>query len=639
NSHEIIDHTRAAPNGIPYYLRVETREKGVFPNLAMDSWVVPCQHCSEPKCAASCPEGAIAKDPESGVVRIDPDACTGCKAKPESIAAEKRKTSPCVVNCPAHINVQGYVNLAAQGKFNEALKLIKEQNPFPAICGRVCHHPCESSCLRKDVDEPVAINAIKRFIADLDIKEETRYVPKIRNKRDERVAIIGAGPAGLTGAYYLARDGYQVSVFDRLPVAGGMMAVGIPSYRLPRDILEAEIQVIRDMGVEINTGVTLGEDITLDGLREEGFQAVFMATGLHFGGRLNIEGEDARGVYSGLDILKDVALGNEVKVGQKAVIIGGGNAAIDAALTVKRLGAKEVTLVCLEQRDEMPAWEREITDAIEEGVEIINGLAPKRFLQKEGNLSGIEFMRCTRVFNEKEEFDPQYDESDITTLEADTAVVSIRLLGEREFAQEVGIALTAQGSVWADPLTHQTRIEWLFAGGDAMHGPTSVVESVAGGKEAAISIDRYLRGIDLYENRERVWEPVSEVYKEGHDPAPRSRMNRLTPDERAGNFNEIQQGLTQEMVLNEAKRCLNCGCACMHSCPYGVIQFSGEEAKSHKCDFCKQKISTGGIPVCVEVCLTDALSFGEYDLLKANAEGDGRTIIPELSKESHLYVK
>jgi NADPH-dependent glutamate synthase beta subunit-like oxidoreductase len=639
NNKEIIDHNNAMPNEIPYYLRVETREKGTFPDLSMDTWIVPCQHCSEPICEVSCPEGAISKDPETGIVRIDREKCTGCSVKPESIAAEKRKISPCKGNCPAQINVQGYVNLAAQGKFQEALKLIKEDNPFPAICGRVCHHPCESVCIRGEVDEPVAINAIKRFIADLDLNIETRYVPEIKKKRDEKVAIVGAGPSGLTSSFYLAKEGYQVTVFDRLPVAGGMMAVGIPEYRLPMDILEAEIKVIRDMGVEIRTGVTLGEDITLDGLKDDGYKAVFMATGLHSSSKLDVQGEDLPGVFSGLDILKDVALGNKVQVGDKTIIIGGGNAAIDAALTVKRLGANQVSVVCLEQRDEMPAWEQEIADAIEEGVNIVNGLGPKRFMEEDGKLSGIEFMRCTSVFNDKGEFDPKYDETDLTIMDADTAVISIRLLGERHFAEGTGIALTSSGGLWADPLTLQTRLEWLFAGGDAAHGPKTVVEAIASGKEAAISIDRYIRGVDLREDRKKELEMASEVYKGEYDPAKQAQMPRLKPEERIGNFNEIEQGLTEEMVIQEAKRCLNCGCVCIQSCPYDVIQFDGKEGKSHKCDFCQDRIFSGEKPVCVEVCLTNALRFGEYELLKQSALGVGRTIIEELSKESHIYLK
>ena len=639
NYHELIDHQTAEHDNIPYYLRVETRIQGAFPDLTMDTWVRPCQHCHEPGCLDACPEGAIDKDPETGIVRIEKEKCSGCQAEAGSYPEEKAKSAPCTATCPAHINVQAYVNLAALGKFNEALKLIKRENPFPAVCGRVCHHPCEQACSRGEKDVPVAINAIKRFIADLDLDPETRYVPKIKAKKDPRVAIVGAGPAGLTCAYYLAREGYPVTVFEQLPVAGGMMAVGIPAYRLPNDILEAEIQVIKDMGVDIRTGVTLGEDVTIDSLRADGYEALFLASGLQLTGRLNVVGENLPGVYSSLDILKDAALGIPVDLGERVIVIGGGNAAVDAALTAKRLGAKKVSLVCLEQRDEMPAWEHEINDAQEENIEIINGLGPLRFAEEDGRLSGVEFQRCTAVFDENGGFAPVYDDCELTSMEADSAIVSISLVGEREFAEDGGIALTSAGRLWADPMTLQTRLEWVFAGGDSVHGSTSVIEAIASGKQAAMSIDRYARGMDLKADREMDWTMADKVFREQYDTSERVVIPRLAPEEREGNFNELEQTLTKEMVMAEAKRCLNCGCACMQSCPFSVIQFDGKAGISHKCNFCYDLITTGQKPVCAEVCLTDALTVGESELLMQKAQSEGRTIIEELSRATHLYVK
>ena len=639
NYHELFDHQTAEPDNIPYYLRVETRVQGAFPDLTMDTWVRPCQHCHEPGCLEACPEGAVDKDPETGIVRIDEEKCTGCQAEAGSYPEEKAKSAPCTATCPAHINVQGYVNLAALGKFDEALKLIKKENPFPGICGRVCHHPCEEACSRSEKDAPVAINAIKRFIADLDMDPSTRYVPEIKAKKDRRVAVVGAGPAGLTCAYYLAWEGYSVTVFERLPVAGGMMAVGIPAYRLPNDILEAEIQVIKDMGVEIRTSVALGDDVTIDSLKEDGYEALFLASGLQLTGRLNVVGENLPGVYSSLDILKDAALGNSVELGEKAIVIGGGNAAVDAALTIKRLGTEKVSLVCLEQRDDMPAWEHEINDALEENIEIINGLGPLRFVEEGGRLSGVEFQSCTAVFDEEGEFAPVYDDCELTTMEADSAIVSISLVGEREFAEDGGIALTSAGRLWADPITLQTRLEWVFAGGDSVHGSTSVIEAIDSGKQAAKSIDHYLRGIDLKADVERDWTMADKVYREQYDKSERVVIPRLSPEEREGNFNEIEQTLTKEMVMTEAKRCLNCGCACMQSCPFSVIQFDGKAGISHKCNFCYDLITTGKKPVCAEVCLTDALSVGESELLMQKAQSEGRIIIEELSRASHLYVK
>ena len=639
NYHELLDHQTAAPENIPYYLRVETRVQGAFPNLSMDTWVRPCQHCHEPGCLGACPEAAIDKDPETGIVQIDEEKCSGCQAEAGSYPEEKAKSAPCTATCPAHINVQGYVNLAALGKFNDALKLIKKENPFPAVCGRVCHHPCEEACSRGEKDTPVAINAIKRFIAELDLDPETRYIPEIKTKKDMKVAIVGAGPAGLTCAYFLAQEGYPVTVFEQLPIAGGMMAVGIPAYRLPNDILEAEIQVIKDMGVDIRTGVALGNNITIDSLKEEGYEALFLASGLQLTGRLNIHGENLSGVHSSLDILKEAALGNPVELGENVIVIGGGNAAVDAALTVKRLGAKKVSLVCLEQRADMPAWENEINDAQEENIEIINGLGPLRFVEENGRLAGVEFQRCESVFDETGKFSPVYDDCELSSMDADTAIVSISLVGEREFAEDGGIALTSTGRLWADPITMQTRLEWVFAGGDSVHGSTSVIEAIASGKQAAASIDRYVKGMDLRAEEEKDWSMADKVYREQYDKSARVEIPKLSPEERVGNFDELEKTLTKELVMSEAKRCLNCGCACMQSCPFSVIQFNGKAGISHKCNFCYDLITTGQKPVCAEVCLTDALTVGETELLKQKALSEGQEIIEELSQASHLYVK
>ena len=279
------------------------------------------------------------------------------QAVPSTFAIDRRGTAPCKAACPAHISVQGYVALIAQGRFQEALKLIKEENPLPAICGRVCHHPCESACTRSQVDEPVAIDFIKRFVADLDLKSETRYLPQIKKKRVQKVAIIGAGPAGLSCAYYLAKEGYQVTIYEKLPVTGGMLSVGIPEYRLPRDIINAEVQVIRDMGVEIKTGVDIGKDITIEQLREEGYKAIFLGIGAHKCTSLNIEGENLEGVYPGVDFLREVNLGKQVSLGDRIAVVGGGNVAMDTVRTALRLGAKEPFIIYRRSLEEMPANE------------------------------------------------------------------------------------------------------------------------------------------------------------------------------------------------------------------------------------------------------------------------------------------
>jgi len=488
------------------------------------------------------------------------------QAMPSAYAIQKRGTAPCKATCPAHVSIQGYVALINQGKYTEALKLFKEAHPFPAICGRVCHHPCEEVCTRGDVDQPVSIQYLHRFIADLDLSADTRYVPEVEERREEKVAVVGSGPAGLAAGYSLVQQGYGVTVFEKLPVLGGMMAVGIPEYRLPRDILAAEIKVIEELGVEIKTGVTFGEDITIDSLKGEGYQAIFLATGLHLSRELNVEGEGFPGVLKGVDFLRDVALGNEVSVGKKAIVIGGGNVAIDVALSAQRKGAEDVTLVCLEKWEEMPAWDYEIEEALEEGVTIVNSLGPERFLEEAGKVSGVEFKRCTAVFDENGAFNPTYDETDLETLEADTVIVAIGQAADLSFAEKENVAITARGGLEADPVTFQTPAEGVFAGGDVFYGPKSVVEAVECGKEAAESIHRYLNGLDLEEGREKDWsyeKPATEDVQN----MPRVEMRQTSLDERKGNFKEIAFGFNEEETKTEAERCLECGvCSECYQC-------------------------------------------------------------------------
>ncbi len=552
--------------GEPGNFRVKLLERPRFVDMAK------CTACGE--CSKVCPI-EVSNQFDQGLRQRKAAYKLYPQAMPSAFAIDKRGTAPCKATCPAHVSIQGYIALINQGKYREALELFKDAHPFPAICGRVCHHPCEGTCTRGDTDEPIAIQYLHRFLADLDLSADTRYVPEIKEKREERVAIIGAGPAGLTAAYCLAREGYQPTIFEKLPVAGGMMAVGIPEFRLPRDILAAEIQIIRDMGVEIKTGVSFGEDITLKDLRDDGFQAIFVATGLHKSRVLNVEGEDLPGVLKGIDFLRDVALGNKVTVGKKVIVVGGGNVAIDVALTARRVGAEEITLVCLESREEMPAWEYEIEEALEEGITIVNSLGPRRFLQEGGRLSGIEFKHCTAVFDDQGAFNPTYDESKLTPIEGDTVIVAIGQAPDLSFAEDNEIRISQNGGLVADPVTFQTPVPDLFAGGDAFHGPKSVVEAVECGKEAAESIHRYLNGIDLMEGREKEW-TYEKPETKGETPRPRVPMNRLPIEERKDNFKEIALGFNEEEAGNEAGRCLKCGiCSecyqCVSACLPGAV--------------------------------------------------------------------
>jgi NADPH-dependent glutamate synthase beta subunit-like oxidoreductase len=562
----------------------------------------------------ACWEDAITIEPDTGIVLHHNELCNGCLAVPGISGAEKQDTSPCMVGCPAHNNVQGLVSLAAKGKFGRAMQVIKETSPFPSICGRVCPHTCEADCNRDQIDEPVAIRSIERFVADHDRSSKDRYVPKVEEARDEKVAIIGSGPAGLTAAYFLARKGYQVTVFEKLPVAGGMMAVGIPEYRLPKDVLADEIQAIQELGVEIRTGVIFGSDITFEDLKQDGYRATFLATGLHDNIHLNIEGEDIKGVLRGIDFLRDVALGNSVSIGNKVIVVGGGNVAMDVAMTALRVGAEEVSLVCLECREEMPAWESEISMATEEGVEIINSLGPNRFLSQNGTFAGIEFKRCTRVFDEDGTFNPQYDETDLTTLEADNVVVAIGQVADLSFAEKQGISISSEGGIEADPVTLKTPMEGVFAGGDVVYGPESIAQAIGSGREAAKSIDRYLSDRDLRLGRlgrDKFLKAITEVQKEKFNPAPRAQMPHLEPGVRIQSFDEVQTGFTEVMTIQEGKRCIMCGASCVQSCPYDVMQFNHENHKAVKCDLCVDKRAMGEAPACTTVCPTKCIFWGD----------------------------
>ncbi len=491
------------------------------------------------------------------------------QAVPGAFSIEKRGTSPCKATCPAHISVQGYVALTAQGKYQEALKLIKEENPLPAICGRVCHHPCETACMRGEVDEPVAIDSIKRFLADMDLSSETRFVPEIKEKRDEKVAIIGSGPAGLSCAYYLAVEGYQVTVFEKLPILGGMLSVGIPSYRLPKNTIEAEIQVIRDMGVEFKTGVEIGKDFTISQLRDQGYKAFFMGIGAQECKALGIPGEELEGVVPGVEYLRDINLGKKVPLGDRVAVIGGGNVAMDTVRTALRNGSKKPFLIYRRSEKEMPANEEEIHECREEGIEIMTLTNPGRIIGENGRVKAVE---CVRM---------ELGEPDASGRRRPVAVVGSEFIMEVDavvpaigqesdwacLTEECACRLTEWGTMKIDPLTLQTHDPDIFAGGDAVTGPRTVIEAIAAGKQAAISIGRYICGEDLSAGREKEWQAVQEVATEGYDRIARARMPVMSPKIRAGNFEEVQLGFTEEQVRAEAARCLSCGvCSECYQC-------------------------------------------------------------------------
>jgi heterodisulfide reductase subunit A-like polyferredoxin len=548
-----------------------------------------CTSCGE--CTKVCPI-ALPNEYDEGLSERKAIFKQYPQAIPGAFGISKRGTAPCKATCPAHVSIQGYIALINEGKNQEALELFRDDHPFPGICGRVCHHPCEGACTRNDVDQPLAIRELHRFLADWELSQGEMFVPKTAAPREEKVAIVGAGPAGLTTAYYLAKDGYQVTIFEKLPVTGGMMAVGIPEYRLPRDIIKREIKVIEEMGVTIKTGVTFGKDITLDSLKADGFSALFMAIGLHGGRRLGVENEDVDGVLQGVDFLRDTAMGKDVPIGEDVIVVGGGNVAIDVALTAKRKGAKNVTLVCLERRDEMPAWQHEIEEALEGDIEIVNSFGPKAFfIDKSNKVSGIEFKTCTAVFDEDKRFNPKYDENECQPIFGDTVIISIGQSTDRSFIAEQGVSLTRVGGLEADPVTLQTPIDWVFAGGDAFYGPKSVVEAVACGKEAAESIHRFINGLDLAEGREQTWDfEKPDVSLEPQKA--RTQVRCLDPAARECNFLEVSFGYNETEAKTEADRCLRCGiCSECYQCVKACLA----EAVDHTQKPVQKEITVGAV--------------------------------------------
>jgi len=572
-----------------------------------------CHHCKEPDCALACPEDAITKDPQTGVVLHDKEKCTGCNAVPNKSGAEKQQTSPCKAQCPAHIDVQGYVNLAAKGKFEEALALIKKSSPFPSICGRVCHHPCETQCSRGDIDQSVGIHGIERFIADLDLKADKRYMPRIKDKKEDKVAVVGSGPAGLTCAYYLAIKGYRVSVFEKAAKPGGMLTTGIPSYRLPADIVEAEIQHIRDMGITIKTSVEIGTDVTVAQLRQEGYKAIFVAVGTQECVQLGIEGEDLQGVYPALEYLGQVNRGEEVSLGKNVAVIGGGNAAMDAVRSARRLGTKNAFIIYRRGLEEMPANAEEIEECREEGIPIKTLTQPVRFIGKNGKVTAVE---CIKMKLGEPDQSGRRAPEPVTgsefTIEIDNAISALGQEADWScLTDECACTLSDWGTMNVDPLTLQSDDPDIFAGGDAVRGPQSIIEAIADGKQAAISIDLFIKGRDLKLGRGEELKTITNPQKEVYNKIDPVQMPRLNAQERVNNFDEVQQGLTEEMVIQEAKRCINCGSCCVQACPHSVMQFNHEIIKAVKCDLCIEKRGRNEAPACSLVCPTHCIVWGD----------------------------
>ncbi len=473
-------------------------------------------------------------------------------------------TSPCITNCPAHISVQGYIKLAAQGKYDEALELIKYDNPFPAICGRICPKKCEDDCTRGDIDDPVSIDEIKKFIAEQDLNMDKRYIPKIKNNYSNKIAIVGAGPAGLTCAYYLAIDGYKVTVFEKQEVLGGMLTLGIPSYRLDKKVIKAEIDILKEIGVSFKTGIEVGKDITLKELRKEGYEAFFLAIGAQKGRKIGIEGEDSNGVMTGVEFLRSINLGKEVKLNDNTVVIGGGNVAIDVARTATRVGSKSVEMYCLESAKEMPALQEEIDEALSEMIEINNSWGPKRILHENGQVTGVEFKKCLSVFDTSGRFNPIYHETETKIVKSDNVIVTVGQGMEwGSLLDESQIELNLNNTVKVDAFTLQTAEKDVFAGGDATTGPYFAIDAIALGKEGAISIHRFVqRGQSLVIGRDRKEYHVFNregLELHGYDCTPRQETEHVDGAKAKETFRDLRDTFTKEQIEKETQRCLGCG--------------------------------------------------------------------------------
>ena len=478
-------------------------------------------------------------------------------------------TAPCKTACPAHIGIQGYLQLAKEGRYEDALALIKKDNPLPAVCGHVCNRRCEDACTRGTIDEAVAIDEVKRFIAERDLNAETRFIPKktipsLKGGFKEKIAIIGAGPAGLSCAYFLALTGYKPTIFEKNAEPGGMLRYGIPSYKLEKDLLAAEIDVIRQLGVEIRCGVEVGKDVTIEDLREQGYKGFYAAIGCQRGRKPGISGENAEGAYAAVDFLRKAGGSESFPLEGDVVVVGGGNVAIDAARVSSRCTDAKISMFCLETREKMPASNEEIEEALEEGIELNCGWGPKEILEEDGHVRGIVFKKCTRVFDAQGRFSPEYDENDTVTVPCRHVIFSVgQAIDWGHMLDNLHVELRPNGGALANKLTYQTSEPDIFVGGDVYTGPKFAIDAIAAGREGAVSLHRYVHEnctLTIGRNRRDFIELDKENIKvETYDSSSRQIPPKADVKEQAKTFRDLSQSLSEEQVKKETSRCLSCG--------------------------------------------------------------------------------
>ena len=558
------------------------------PNMSRSAYIAKvekqnCVACG--KCVEACPAGAV----KLGQKLCDKEGCEitypqmplpGDQPWGEHMWSHNYRdvnrincydtgTAPCKTACPAHIGIQGYLQLAKEGRYEDALALIKKDNPLPAVCGHVCNRRCEDACTRGTIDEAVAIDEVKRFIAERDLNAETRFIPKktipsLKGGFEEKIAIIGAGPAGLSCAYFLALTGYKPTIFEKNAEPGGMLRYGIPSYKLEKNLLAAEIDVIRQLGVEIRCGVEIGKDVTIEDLREQGYKGFYAAIGCQRGRKPGISGENAEGAYTAVDFLRKAGAKESFALEGDVVVVGGGNVAIDAARISSRCTDAKISMFCLEAREKMPASNEEIEEALEEGIELNCGWGPKEVLEEDGHVSSVVFKKCTRVFDAQGRFSPEYDENDTVTVPCRHVIFSVgQAIDWGHMLDNLHVELRPNGSALANKLTYQTSEPDIFVGGDVYTGPKFAIDAIAAGREGAVSLHRYVHEhctLTIGRNRRDFIELDKENIKvETYDSSSRQIPPKADVKEQAKTFRDLSQSLTEEQVKKETSRCLSCG--------------------------------------------------------------------------------